>query len=171
MKKTFMLTLVLMFGICAMGITTASAGGDCCPKGPGTGSPGYWKNHPDAWPPGFSITFDECPYEPLRLERDDIIEIMDGPVAGNKWITLFKAYVAASLNVEIGNCRPCCYWDGNSCGINLDSAYGWLNDNCGTRVRANSDEWQYSHGEAQYFCLDDYNNGYLPMAISRDDLE
>jgi hypothetical protein len=171
MKKTFMLTLVLMFGICAMGISTVIAG-DYCPKGDGTGTPGYWKNHSDAWPPGFEITFDECPVDPLVLDKDAIIALMDGPVAGNKWITLFKAYVAALLNVEEnGNCEPCCWWYSDSCGINLDTVYAWLADNCGTRVRANSDEWQYSHGEAEYLCLDDYNNGDLWMAISRDDLE
>jgi hypothetical protein len=166
MKKTFMIALVLMFGICAMGISTVIAG-DYCPKGYGTGTPGYWKNHPEAWPADFEITFNNVPYD-----RDAAIAIMDGPVAGNKWITQFKAYVAAYLNVEENkNCTPCCYWDGDSCGINLRTAGVWLDDFQGTRVRANSTAWQDSHGEAEYICLDDYNNGDLWMAISRDDLE
>ena len=164
MKKVFMVVMVAMFGISFMGLSTAIAGDYCGPVG--TGTPGYWKNHPDAWPTdGIWIGGTE-------FTKAQAIAIMDGPVAGNKWITLFKAYVAAFLNVEVvDNCRPCCYWDKNDCGINLDSAYGWLVSNQGVRVRANSDEWQYSHGEAQYWCLDDYNNGYLPGIPSRDDLE
>jgi hypothetical protein len=165
MKKTLLFVLVLTFGISLMGISVAIAGGySCCPKGPGTGTPGYWKNHPDAWP------VDEICLDGTCFTKEEAIEILDGPVAGDKWITQFKAYVAAYLNVEIGNCRPYC--DSGWGVLDLDDGYTWLVNNLGDRpVKARSDEWQYSHGEAIYWCLDDYNNGYLPMAISRDELE
>ena len=162
MKKVFMVAMVAMLGIFFMGISSAVAGGECGPYG--TGTPGYWKNHPDAWP------VDSIWIGGTEYTKAQAIDIMDGPVKGNKWITQFKAYVAAYLNVQIGNCMPMC--DTYYGVVNLGTVHTWLDNNQGTRVKANSDEWQYSHGEAQYWCLDDYNNGLYPnIAVSRDSLE
>jgi hypothetical protein len=52
MKKVFMIAMVLMFGLSIMAVSNAIAE-DCGP--PGVGSPGYWKNHPDAWPDGIQF--------------------------------------------------------------------------------------------------------------------
>jgi len=162
MKKMFMIVMVALLGISFMGISSAIAGGEC-PTGPGTGTPGYWKNHPEAW----EGIIDLCgtPYD-----ENAILHILNSPVKGNKWITLFKAYAAAKLNVKAGNCMPMC--DTSFGRVDLGTVKTWLCTNQGLRVKANSNEWQYSHGEAQYWCLDDYNNGLFPeIAVSRDSLE
>ena len=164
MKKMFMIVMVALLGISFMGISSAIAGD--CPNGDGTGTPGYWKNHPKAWEPitHIFIGLDSC-------EKDDCIDLMKGPVKNDKWITLFKAYVAAVLNVEKGNCEPVCN-DPEWGHIDLGTAEAWLASNYGTEVRANSSQWQASHGEAEYECLDNYNNGLYPnIAVSRDSLE
>ena len=165
MKKNFIAFLVLLLGIYIMGISTAIAGGGCCPTGPGTGTPGYWKNHPDAWPVEQICIGTTC------YSKEEAIYIIDLPVKGDKWLTMFKAYVAAYLNVEAGNCRPYC--DSYYGILDLDDAYSWLTNFIqDIPVRANSEAWQYSHGEAIYWCLDDYNNGVLDdIAISRDYLD
>ena len=164
MKKTIMLALVLIFGISVMGISTAIA---CC-EPVGTGTPGYWKNHPEAWPVdeicfmGFAIP---C------VSKADALDMLDAPVKGDKWLTMFKAYAAAYLNVEIGNCAPICTFE-NPGDVSLYSVAYWLVDTMNDRpVRGPSDAWQYSHGEFQYECLDDYNNGLHEGIPSRDALE
>ena len=51
----------------------------------------------------------------------------------------------------------------------LDEVNTWLfNFPVLSGVRANSEAWQYSHGEALYWCLDDFNNGRLAGSPSRD---
>ena len=162
MKKTLMIMLVLMFGISFMGISSSIAGDDCgCPP-PGVGSPGYWMNHPDAWPLDYIVI---CPNGDDDLEvgytRDEAIELMEAATRGDKWLTLFPAYVAAELNIALGNPRPedCCRFE----------VRDWLCANL-DGVRANSEAWQ-GDGEDFYFCLDAYNNGYQDGAPSRDALE
>jgi hypothetical protein len=172
MKKTLMFVLVLTFGISLMGISTAIAGGMCCPKGEGTGTPGYWKNHPEVWED--VILYLSCGQAPPQaFDQSAVLEILDAPVKNDKWITLFKAWAAAVLNVEVnGNCPPVCPYPGGA-DTTLGTVNYWLCSNLPDRpINGNDDEWQYSHGEAQYECLDDYNNGYLrDIAISRDELE
>jgi hypothetical protein len=161
MKKVFMFVLVVMLGVSFMGVSSVVAG-ECGPYG--TGTPGYWKNHPDAWP------VDEVWIGGTKFTQAQAIAIIDGPVRGDKWITMFKAYVAAYLNVQNDNCMPMC--DTYYGVVNLGTAHSWLDFNQTLRpVKARSDEWQYSHGEIQYWCLDDYNNGLLDGIPSRDDLE
>ena len=170
MKKTLMYLMVLIFGVSFMGISSAIADdcnscSPCCPRGEGTGTPGYWKNHSEAWADSTIFVCDQA------LTQDEVLELMNTPVAGNKWLTLFKAYVAAKLNVVVNeNCAPkCCTPWG---GVNLEAAEEWLCTNAaGQPVAGRSDAWQ-GFGEAMYLCLDDYNNGYLTnIAISRDALE
>jgi hypothetical protein len=160
MKKVFMVVMLTMLGISFMGVSAAVATDECGPVG--TGTPGYWKNHPDAWP------VDELWFWVNYVSQEDIIELMDQPVKNDKWLTMFKAYVAAKLNVLNGNCQPVCL-DPTYGRIDLGDGYNWLRD-CDSPVRANSECWQYSHGEAIYWCLDDYNNGRGDMP-SRDALE
>lgn len=135
------------------GACLATAGArDCSPVG--TGTPGYWMNHPEAWP------VDEIPVGGQTYTRELAIEIMKLPVKGDKSLTMFAAYVAAWLNVEIGNCPPDCY--------TLNEVNTWLfNFPVFSGVKANSEAWQHSHGEALYWCLDDFNNGLL-NSPSRD---
>ena len=131
----------------------------------GVGTPGYWENHPEAWPvevieiglAGFGITY---------YSKDEAIDRMNEPVANNKANTLFKALVAAKLNIEscaaTRKCISCIsetvYW-----------ADFWMAHWDDGIVRANSETWQLC-GEGIYWLLDDYNNGLL-CAPSRDSIE
>lgn len=114
--------------------------------GPGTGTPGYWKNHPDAWPVN-SITIGEDTYS-----KSQAIALLGMP-DGDKSYTMFRGYVAAFLNVQVGN--------NSSCITNeLSAAYNWLNMyEPGSGVKANSAAWKA--GKSTYTTLDNYNNGLL----------
>ena len=114
--------------------------------GPGTGTPGYWKNHPKAWPVN-SITIGEDTYS-----KSQAITLLGMP-DGDKSYTMFRGYVAAFLNVQIGN--------DSSCITNeLSAAYNWLNMyEPGSGVKASSAAWKA--GESVYTTLDNYNNGLL----------
>jgi len=77
---------------------------------------------------------------------------MSMPTAGDKSLTLFRALVAAKLNVLAG-CVPCCRTE---CAI--ESADVWLSVNgLGTGVAASSSAWQ-DGGECTYWMLDAFNN-------------
>ncbi|OHB64808.1 MAG: hypothetical protein A2Y76_13325 [Planctomycetes bacterium RBG_13_60_9] len=143
-----------LFAILMVLITGGTATADCCC--PGTGSPGYWMNHPEAWPQ-CTICIGEVSYC-----KDRAIELMKAPTAGDKTCTLFQALVAAKLNVLIGNCS-CCI------DCTISQADTWLIDNpLKSNVRGNSCAWKC--GEPLYCKLDAYNNGQL-CAPSRDELE
>jgi len=146
MKKiTIALLFVLVFTM-AIAVAPASACYDC---GPGVGTPGYWKNHPEAWPVG-EITLGGVTYS-----KAEAIALMDQPVKKDKSITMFKAAVATYLNLADGNCSEDCNASGH-----LADADEWLtNFPVGTGIKASSEAWQYSHGEAIYWWLDAYNNG------------
>jgi len=69
---------------------------------PGTGTPGYWKNHPEAWPVE-SITIGPNTYPKAKA-----IEWL-GKVGKDKSTTIFASYVAAYLSVQIGNDPSCVF--------------------------------------------------------------
>jgi hypothetical protein len=121
------------------------------PSGPGTGTPGYWKNHPEAWPVD-SITIGGVTYA-----KADAIAIMQMPVAGDKTYTMFDALVAAKLNVLIGNSSSCI-------ADTIAAADAWMATYgpVGHGVSASSAAWKL--GEPLYYQLDQYNNGYLCAA-------
>lgn len=171
MKKTLLTLGMVFLGILLIGFQPVSA---CeypgCDECPGTGTPGYWKNHPDAWP----VTV--IPIGDSELTQEQALYYMNRPVKKDKSITLFRAYVAAYLNWVSGCCipedpdlPPPDYGCGFDC---LCQAEAWLDmvQGPGAGVRANWNVWQHSHGEAIYECLDAYNNGY-GCAPSRDSLE
>lgn len=125
----------------------------------GVGTPGYWKNHPEAWP------VEEITIGGVTYSIAEAIERMNQPVSGNKANTMFNALVAAILNVESGCASGC---------VNgtIAAAEAWMIDFDEGGVRANSDAWQEDYvcdcgGECLYEELDDYNNGLL-CAPSRD---
>jgi hypothetical protein len=84
MKKIFIVAMVTLLGFTFVGVSTVMAKDDCL----GTGTPGYWKNHIDAWGGG-SIIVAGIPYTP-----EEAIDLMKRPVKGDKSLTLFKATVA-----------------------------------------------------------------------------
>lgn len=115
-------------------------------RSPGTGTPGYWKNHPEAWPVD-SIIIGEDTYT-----KSKAIQLMGMP-DGDKSYTMFRGYVAAFLNVQIGNESSCI-------ASELTAAYNWLDiHEPGSKVKASSAAWKV--GEPIYTTLDNYNNGLL----------
>ena len=119
---------------------------DPLPPAPGTGTPGYWKNHPDAWP------VDEIMIGGITYSKSDAIGIMGQSVKGNKTLTMFPALVSAKLNVLIGNPYSCV-------ADTITEADTWMAANSGTKVKGSSEAWK--EGESLYTELDDYNNGLL----------
>jgi hypothetical protein len=130
--------------------------GDACEKedGPGTGTPGYWMNHPEAWP------VDTITIGGMTYSKGDAVGFIKAPVKGDKTLTMFPALVAAKLNVLIGNEDSCI-------AATIAAADGWMTTYgpVGSGVPANSDAWK--EGEPFYWTLDQYNNGQL-CAPGRD---
>lgn len=114
---------------------------------PGTGTPGYWKNHPEAWPVS-EITVGGRTYT-----RDEAIAWM-WTSGSDKTLTMFNSLVSAMLNVKIGN-------DGNCVASTIESANTWMATYgpVGSRVHASSLAWK--RGEPMHRLMDNYNNGML----------
>ena len=121
---------------------------------PGTGTPGYWKNHPEAWP------VEEITIGGVIYTKEEAIDIMEMP-DGDKTYTIFRALVSAKLNVLIGN-------DDSCIADTISEADAWMETYgpVGSGIHADSDAWK--EGEPLYWELDDYNNGELPCAFPRD---
>ena len=119
---------------------------------PGTGTPGYWKNHPEAWP------VEEITIGGVTHSKVVAIYIMGMPEKGDKRCTMFRALVAAKLNVFSNN-------DDSCIAEAIADADLWMASNELSRVRGSSDAWKI--GEPLYWRLDAYNNGEL-CAPSRD---
>jgi hypothetical protein len=120
---------------------------------PGTGTPGYWKNHPGAWP------VEEITVGGMLYTRDEAIEVMSTAGGRDKTYDMFRALVAAMLNVMIGN-DPSCIED-----VIVDADNWMALYPPGSGVKGNSDAWQ--ENEWLHETLDEYNNGLL-CAPSRD---
>ena len=111
-------------------------------------TPGYWKNHPEAWP------VEEIEIGGVIYSKADAIEAMDQPIKKDKTYTFFKAVVAYKLNILNGS-DPSCI------GGWITSADIWFMDHpLGSDVRANYQKWT-GYGEFMYLMFDDYNNGLL----------
>lgn len=121
----------------------------------GTGTPGYWMNHPEAWPIE-TISIGCAVYS-----REEAIALMKAPVQRDMTYAMFSALVAAELNVAIGN-------DASCIAAYISNAHAWLCANpLGSGVRAGGRLSAWRQGEPIYSQLDDYNNGLL-CAPSRD---
>jgi hypothetical protein len=114
---------------------------------PGTGTPGYWKNHPDAWPVS-SITVGGVTYT-----KAEAIAWLGNP-GKDKTTTMFSALVPAMLNVLIGN-------DGSCVNSTITAANTWMATYgpVGSNVAASSFAWTI--GEPLKNQMDAYNNGLL----------
>jgi hypothetical protein len=114
---------------------------------PGTGTIGYWKNHPQAWPVS-TITIGGVVYT-----RDQAIVLIGTPSRGDKSIDLFKQLAASKLSVLVGNNPSCIYQT-------IASADAWMAAHPpGSNVSSGSSAWtQASPWHTQ---LDNYNNGNL----------
>jgi hypothetical protein len=114
---------------------------------PGTGTPGYWKNHPEAWPVN-SITVGGITYT-----KDQAIAWL-GKVGKDKTTTMFSSLVPAMLNVQIGN-------DGSCVNSAIAAANAWMATYgpVGSNVAGGSAAW--AQGEPLHQQMDAYNNGLL----------
>lgn len=115
---------------------------------PGTGTPGYWKNHPNAWPVS-QITVGGVTYTKAKA----IAWLVDS-VDKDKTKNMFSALVSAMLNVKIGN-------DDSCVAPTIAAANNWMAiyGPVGKGVRASSYAWKI--GEPLQLLLDNYNNGLL----------
>ena len=114
---------------------------------PGTGTPGYWKNHPDAWPVQ-TITVGGVVYT-----KEQAIALLE-QVGKDKTLTMFSSLVPAMLNLAIGN-------DGSCVSSTIDQAQEWMTKYgpVGSGVHAASYAWKV--GEPLHRLMDNYNNGML----------
>jgi SdrD B-like domain len=114
---------------------------------PGTGTPGYWKNHPEAWPVT-SITVGGVTYTKAQAIA------WLGKVGKDKTTTMFSSLVPAMLNIMIGN-------DGSCVNATIAAANAWMATYgpVGSNVAASSSAWAV--GEPLHITLDNYNNGLL----------
>ncbi|MCI0520181.1 MAG: hypothetical protein L0Z70_07970 [Chloroflexi bacterium] len=117
------------------------------PTQPGTGTPGYWKNHPEAWP------VEQITIGGVVFSKADALFWLGQNDRHDKTITLFRALVSAKLNVLIGNESSCV-------DSTILAADAWMATyRVGTGVRASTAAWRV--GEPLYMTLDAYNNGLL----------
>jgi hypothetical protein len=114
---------------------------------PGTGTPGYWKNHPEAWPvPTISVGG-------VAYTKEQAIAWLD-LVSKDKTTTMFSSLVSAKLNVLLGN-------DSSCVSSTIAAADAWMATYgpVGSRVDASSYAWKL--GEPLHRLMDNYNNGML----------
>jgi hypothetical protein len=123
------------------------------PCGPGTGTPGYWANHPEAWP------VDEIEIGGIIYSKWDVIaDFLLRGKDGDKRLTIFASLACAKLNILAGN-------DGSCVEDVIEWADAWWAVFGGDKVNANSAAWKTA--EPWHLTLDAYNNGYL-CAPARD---
>jgi len=106
-------------------------------------TPGFWKNHPEAWPVS-SITIGGVTYSMASA-----IAFMQEPTAGDKTHNMFEHLVAAKLNI-LNGCVP------NGIDDVIDDADDWMIDHpLDSDVKANSPAWD--EGEPIFNLLVSYN--------------
>ena len=114
---------------------------------PGTGTPGYWKNHPEAWPVA-TITVGGVTYTKAQA-----LAILETP-GKDRTLTMFSSLVPAKLNVMVGH-------DGSCVNSAIAAADAWMTSvgGVGSGVHAASLAWKV--GEPLHRQMDNYNNGML----------
>ena len=114
---------------------------------PGTGTPGYWKNHPEAWP------VQEITIGGKTYTKAEALGLLEKP-GKDKALTMFSSLVPAILNTLIGN-------DGSCVSSTITLAQDWMlkYGPVGGNVAASSYAWKV--GEPLHRTMDNYNNGML----------
>jgi hypothetical protein len=136
--------------------------GDACVR-----SPGYWKNHLDMWPDEVPGPDNDWYDQWTGYTKEDLQTMMTtNGMNKNKWYTMFKAVVAAKLDLEILGTAHCevMFLGQKTCICQIAQiGFNWLyaHDHQTKDVKANSLCWQYHKGEKVYLLLDDYYNGKL----------
>ena len=90
MKRGTLLLVAIMFVLSTAAWAYTPIGNGC------HYTPGYWKNHPQAWPTT-SLMFGGVVYNQTQL-----IEILSRPVRGDATVILAHHLIAAILNVDNG---------------------------------------------------------------------
>jgi WD40 repeat protein len=120
---------------------------------PGTATPGYWKNHPEAWPVEAVVVGG------VTYSKSQALDWLwrSGP---DKTLTMFASLLSAKLNVLAGNDQSCV-------ASTIEAADAWMATYgpVGSLVRASSYAWKV--GEPLHRLMDNYNNGML-CAPERD---
>ena len=117
------------------------------PAGPGTGTIGYWKTHPEAWPVS-SIVIGGVTYS-----KTAAINLMLLSPKGDMTLQMFSQLVGAKLNLLMGTTASCI-------SSAIAASDTWMASHApGTGVAASSATWQSI--SSQYILLDQYNNGLL----------
>jgi hypothetical protein len=115
--------------------------------GPGTGTPGFWKNHPEAW------TLDPIVIGGVTYTKDQALLLLDPSSSKDKTITMFSSLLSAKLNVAFGT-DPSCV------ASTIVLADAWMVQYpVGSHVEASSYAWKV--GEPLHRLMDNYNNGML----------
>lgn len=110
-------------------------------------TPGYWRNHPEAWP------VDDITIGGISYTMEEAIALIFHPTKGDKTYNMFEHLVAAKLNVLMG-CDSSCIAEV------IEDADDWMAIHpVGSDVDGDSDAWD--EGEPLLMMLDDYNNGFL----------
>lgn len=112
----------------------------------GTGTPGYWKTHSEAWPASVVVGG-------VTYTRDEAIGWL-GDSGADKTVTMFASLVSAKLNVAAGTDSSCVQ-------STIDLADAWMQTfgPVGRKVKASSYAWKV--GEPLHRLMDNYNNGML----------
>lgn len=122
---------------------------------PGTGTPGYWKTHAEAWPVA-TITIGGVTYT-----RDQAIALMTRSDKQDRTLTMFQSLVSAKLNVAVGNDFSCVQ-------STILAADAWMATYpAGSGVAAGGATSPWRVGDPLNATLDAYNNGRLPCAVHR----
>jgi hypothetical protein len=129
--------------------------------GVGTGTPGYWKNHPEAWPVE-KIVIGDTPGFQSTYTKAQAITYLASKVSGDKTITIFASLVSAILNTNLANNTSCI-------APYIADAQHWFSiyGPVGVGVKAKSDAWvggplnTFKAGEPIHQKMDEYNNGLL----------
>ena len=128
----------------------------------GTGTPGFWKNHPDVWPiAGGELLIGDWNHNwscdagetCLLLTEEEAMAALSTPPKGDMSWNMARALVAAWLNVSAGN-------DSSCIAETIELATAWLLANpLGSDVSGGDLAWR--DGSEWARILDDYNNGLL----------
>ncbi|WP_104986198.1 SdrD B-like domain-containing protein [Sorangium cellulosum] len=140
-------------GVCEAGVEDCSScAADCgaCPcAAPGTGTPGYWKNHPSAWRVS-QLTIGGKTYTKAQL-----LDFISRPTKGDVTYIIAKHLIVAKLNVGIGNQSSCIE-------STIAAADAWLKQYpLGSNVKESGRNSPWASGQPLAEKLDDYNNGRL----------
>jgi hypothetical protein len=113
----------------------------------GTRTPGYWKNHAEAWPVQ-SITIGGVTYS-----KEEALDLLNAKEGNDRTLTMFSHLIATKLNLLAGASATCIQ-------DTVDAADAWLTEfEPESGVHPSSAAWKTA--EKWKDMLDSYNNGKL----------